>query len=116
MISYIVREVRKLAGKFHKLGKIEYSTVSFRLKFVEKELSQLESAKEEAEQFLKQRDIVILCKYKLFNKYLYDLEREKGGVNENMNELKTQIANVEGQLEEVIPRSSALYTLVSNLI
>lgn len=71
------------------------------MKFVEKELNQLESAKEEAEQFLKQRDIVTLCKYKLFHKYLYELEREKGGVNENMDELKTQIANVEGKLEEV---------------
>ncbi|KAI6656566.1 Structural maintenance of chromosomes protein 4 [Oopsacas minuta] len=71
-----------------------------RLKFVEKELSQLESAKEEAEQFLKQRDRVALSKYKLFHKNLFELKTGRGGVDENLEALIVAITKIEDQSEE----------------
>ena len=78
-----------------------YTEFVLRLKFVEKDLTQLESAKEEAELYLKQRDKVALCKHSLYHKYLFDLKRDRSGVDENLEALKTDIGKIEQQSEEV---------------
>ena len=83
-----------------------------RLKFVEKDLTQLESAKDEAELYLKQRDKVALCKFKLYHKYLFDIKKDRSGADGNLETLKANIGKIEEKSEEVHQYMTSVFCIL----